>query len=163
MRKTLAGLTLRPCLPSDQQFLFRLGERSFGAYAAYPEGTLAAMMSEPTAVSMIGELERAPVGFFVLDLEQLGRPLGPWQRPAAARLNAIAVVADRRGRGVGRYLLGQAEELARRYGAVSMTLMTAETNTVARRLFSSGGYQPILVVPRAYARGQGGVVMNKAL
>jgi ribosomal protein S18 acetylase RimI-like enzyme len=64
---------------------------------------------------------------------------------------------------VGRFLLDHAEALARGEGAVSLTLMTAETNARARRLFTSAGFHRLLVLDRAYARGQRGIVMSKAL
>jgi ribosomal protein S18 acetylase RimI-like enzyme len=99
----------------------------------------------------------------VLGFERLARGFGPWQRPAVARLNAIGVQPDLHGRGVGRFLLDQAEIVARDGGAVSLTLMTAETNVRARRLFLSGGFQLLLTVERAYARGQRGLVLTKAL
>jgi hypothetical protein len=41
--------------------------------------------------------------------------------------------------------------------------MTAETNVRARRLFFSGGFQHLLTVERAYARGQRGLLLTKAL
>jgi ribosomal protein S18 acetylase RimI-like enzyme len=104
-----------------------------------------------------------PVGFYVLGLDRLARSFGPWERPAVARLNAIGVQPDLHGRGVGRFLLDDAVALAREEGAVSLTLMTAETNARARRLFVSAGFQRLLVLERAYARGQRGIVMIKAL
>jgi ribosomal protein S18 acetylase RimI-like enzyme len=168
MRKTTADLILRPRHPTDDAFLFGLSDRLFTAYSLHPTGSMASMLSERGALTRLAVPEaspeaRPPAGFFVLGFERLGRSFGPWHRPAVARLNAIGVQPDLQGRGVGRFLLEHAEALARGEGAVSLTLMTAETNARARRLFASAGFQILLVLERAYARGQRGVVMTKPL
>jgi GNAT superfamily N-acetyltransferase len=163
MRKTSTDLILRPRLPSDDAFLHRLSDRVFAPYSMHPAASLISMMGEDGALSMVAERGASPIGFFVLGVERLARSFGPWHRPAASRLNAIGVEPDLHGRGVGRFLLESALECARTEGAVTMTLMTAETNARARRLFVAAGFQVLFVAPRAYARGQRGVVMTRAL
>jgi GNAT superfamily N-acetyltransferase len=163
MRKTTADLILRPRRPSDDAFIYPLSDRIFAAYSIRPTGSMASMIAEQGALVRVAERQAQPAGFFVVALERLARSFGPWPRPAVARLNAIGVQPDVQGRGVGRFLLSRAEELARDEGAVSLTLMTAETNARARRLFASAGFQQLLVLDRAYARGQRGIVMTKAL
>jgi len=165
MRKTTADLILRPRRPSDDAFIYPLSDRIFAAFSRHPTGAMASMLSEGGAIVRVAERVRGPtpVGFYVLGLDRLARSFGPWERPAVARLNAIGVQPDLHGRGVGRFLLEHAEALARDQGAVSLTLMTADTNTRARRLFVSAGFQRLLVLERAYARGQRGIVMTKAL
>jgi ribosomal protein S18 acetylase RimI-like enzyme len=163
MRKTTADLSLRPRRPSDDAFIYPLSDRIFAAYSRHPTGSMASMLAERGAVVRVAERPSGPAGFFVVAFERLGRAFGPWAHPAAARLNAIGVQPDLQGRGVGRFLLDRAEALSRDEGAVVLTLMTAETNTRARRLFTSTGFQTVLSVEGAYARGQRGFVMTKAL
>lgn len=163
MRKNTMELSLRPRRVSDDGFIYRLSDRVFSAYSAHPGSTMASILHEPGARVMIAEHGRAAVGFFAMGVEHLGRPFGPWQRPAVAYLNAISVQPDLHGRGVGRFLLERAEEAARAAGAVSMSLMTADTNDRAQHLFESAGYHRLLVLQRAYTRGQRGIVMTKAL
>ena len=163
MRKTTIDLSLRPRRPTDDRFIYRLSDEVFSAYSVHPGSAMGSMLGEPGARAMIAEHGRRAVGFFVIDVEPLGRPFGPWQRPALARLNAISVQPELHGRGVGRFLLDHAEETARAGGAVSMTLMTADTNGRAQHLFESAGYQRLFVLSNAYARGQRGIVMTKAL
>ncbi len=163
MRKTTADLLLRPRRPDDDPFIYRLIDRIFAPYSMHPTGSMASMLGEPYARTFVAEHGPELAGFFVLGFERLGRSFGPWQRPAVARLNAIGVQPDLHGRGVGRLLLDHAEAVARDAGAVSMTLMTAETNTRARRLFRAGGFQVLFTLDRAYARGQRGVIMSKML
>ena len=178
MRKTTADLILRPRRPADDGFIYRLSDRLFAPYSRHPTGSMASMLAERGALAFVAEVEAevargrrdggaaetpAPAGFIVLGFERLARSFGPWQRPALARLNAIGVQPDLHGRGVGRFLLDRAEALAREAGAVSLTLMTAETNARARRLFVAGGFQALFTLDQAYARGQRGIVMTKAL
>ena len=55
-------------------------------------------------------------------------------------LEALCVVADRRGKGIGRALMDAAIDLARRHGAAEMHLGTGADDTVARRLYESLGF-----------------------
>jgi ribosomal protein S18 acetylase RimI-like enzyme len=163
MRKTTADLILRPRRPTDDGFIYRLSDRIFAPYSRQPTGSMASMLSERGALAFVAELPGSPpAGFIVLGFERLTQPYGPWQRPALARLNAIGVQPDLHGRGVGRFLLDRAEGVARDAGAVSLTLMTAETNVRARRLFTGAGFQILFSIEHAYARGQRGLVMTKA-
>jgi ribosomal protein S18 acetylase RimI-like enzyme len=179
MRKTTADLILRPRLPSDDGFIYRLSDRIFAPYSRHPTGSMASMLSEHGALVFVADTRAVivapahpdpdacapgrPAGFFVLGFDGLPLRFGPWQRPAVARLNAIGVQPDLHGRGVGRFLLEHAEAVARDAGAVSLTLMTAETNARARRLFVAAGFQRLFSLEQAYARGQRGIVMTKLL
>jgi ribosomal protein S18 acetylase RimI-like enzyme len=163
MPKTIADLYLRPRFATDDLFLEQLSLRLFSPYTAHPDRATLAMVDERDAVTMVAELGGAPVGFFVVALQRHARAYGPWQKPSLGRLNAIGVVPEHHGRGVGRFLLDEAEATARDKGAVSMTLMTADSNARARRLFVSAGYQQLYMLQRAYLRGQRGLVMTKAL
>jgi len=163
MRKATTDLFLRAKRPSDEGFIYKLSDRVFAPYSLHPVAAMATMLDEPGSLTMVAFRGASPAGFFVLGVERLTRSFGPWKRPALARLNAIGVEPDLVGRGIGRFLLDHAEDLARAEGAVSLTLMTAESNARARRLFEQSGLQPLYVIERAYARGQRGIVMTKAL
>lgn len=56
-------------------------------------------------------------------------------------LNDLFVREDARGKGVGRKLIGAAAEFAKAVGAVRLTLSTALTNTDARAVYESLGWQ----------------------
>jgi ribosomal protein S18 acetylase RimI-like enzyme len=66
----------------------------------------------------------------------LGRP-----RPGEAWIYDIEVNPEHRGKGHGRALLQAAEEEAAKHGSKSIGLNVFGTNTVARRLYESAGYQ----------------------
>jgi ribosomal protein S18 acetylase RimI-like enzyme len=177
--ETTANLAIRPRLASDDDFVLRLSDRLFAPYSRRPRATVASMLVEPGAITMIAEsgaeLPAAGVdrlaaerterraGFFVLTVKRLGKPFGPWDDPATSHLDAIGVRADLRGRGVGRFLLANALAAARARGAVSMGLMTADTNLRALQLFAAAGFAHVLALDEAYARGQRGIFMLKPL
>lgn len=163
MRKTTTDLILRPRRAADDDFIFRLSDRVFSPYSRHPTGSMASMVSERGARVIVAEQASTEVGFYVLGKETRDRPYGPFERPTLARLNAICVLPGLHGRGIGALLLQHAESLAREAGALSMTLMTADTNARAQRLFKSAGYLRLFVVEHAYARGQRGIVMTKLL
>jgi ribosomal protein S18 acetylase RimI-like enzyme len=162
-RLALHTLALRPARADDADFMATLSGRVFAAYSRDPETAVLRMASERGADVFIAEAEGEPVGFGVLESTRYEGDFGPFHRPAVARLEAIAVRPDLFGRGVGKRLLAHAEALARERGAVSLSLLTAENNARARRLFGRHGFQALVVIEGAYARGQRGIAMIKAL
>jgi len=65
------------------------------------------------------------------------------EAPGSWYINAVATDAEYRGKGVGRKLLGLAEQLAGASGAGTISLIVAEENAGARRLYEILGYQII--------------------
>jgi GNAT superfamily N-acetyltransferase len=86
-------------------------------------------------VSLVAESAGMVAG--ILDMEYHQR-LGD-HRPQA-RVNDVVVAATIRGRGVGRLLLGRAEDLARRRGCFRMTLVTAAWREEAHRFYEREGW-----------------------
>ena len=70
---------------------------------------------------------------------------------------AIAVAPEHQGRGVGRALLSQVEELARQYRGREIHLHTAKDNLFARLLFERAGYKVLGSKKRYYPQGQAAV------
>lgn len=174
-------VTLEPRNLSDDPFLLRLSERVFASYSVFPVATMASMLEEPFTLTMVARTRRASraaapgevgelptsrgdsVGFFVLGIEHYGRAYGPIALPVLARLNAIAVLPELQGKGIGSFLLEGAMLVARRQGALSISLMTATANRAARRLFDRQGFRYLFAVEAAYAKSQRAFVMNKVL
>jgi ribosomal protein S18 acetylase RimI-like enzyme len=63
-----------------------------------------------------------------------------WSEGLECYLAELYVVPERRGRGLGRALMEAAIELARRAGADTMDLGTAEDDRAARALYESMGF-----------------------
>ena len=63
-----------------------------------------------------------------------------WKATLDSYLEELYVVADQRGRGIGRALMEAAIDVARREGAANMHLGTGEDDTAARALYESLGF-----------------------
>jgi ribosomal protein S18 acetylase RimI-like enzyme len=61
--------------------------------------------------------------------------------PGSWYVNAVATDSAYRGQGVGRKLMEKAEELANLASATALSLIVAEQNVQARRLYEKLGYQ----------------------
>lgn len=158
-----ATLTFRSRATADDPFILDLSERVFAAYSRDPVGSTRSMLDEREAEVAVAVRGQTRVGFGILGLRRLHRDVGPWRRPVAAHLDAIAVRPDMHGAGIGGALLDHLVDVALARAAVSLSLLTAESNTRARRLFESAGFLPLLRVGQSYAGGQPGIWMFKPL
>lgn len=129
---SLADLPLLvPLFDAYRQFYGRASDR------ALAERFLHERLSQGDAVLLLA-LSSAGQG---LGLAQL---FPSFSSVAAARifvLNDLFVTPEARRRGVGRMLLGLAEDEARRRGALRMTLSTQHANMHAQALYRSAGWQ----------------------
>jgi ribosomal protein S18 acetylase RimI-like enzyme len=157
------NITIRPSFDGDEEFVHELGSEVFSAYSYDPRRAISSILAERGTETLVAELDSLRVGFVVLQYAQLTRDFGPWVRPTAARINAIAVWPHAQGRGIGRRLLESAEEAARGRSSRSLSLATAEENTRARRLFGAGGFVQFARLEHYYAGAQTAVLMHRAL
>lgn len=153
----------RAATEGDRDFIERVSRDGFAAYARDPAKSIRWMAREPTTLVELAVDAREPLGFFILRLIRHPRAFGPWARPSVARLDAIAVAPEARGRGVGRALLDHAERTAMDEGAVVLSLATALQNHVARELFGRAGYQALAPLGPYYRGGKHAVAMVKCL
>lgn len=87
--------------------------------------------------------------------------------PGSWYVNAVATDSAYRGQGVGRMLMEKAEQLAAESRATTMSLIVAEQNAAAHRLYEMLGYQvaarrPIVQFPNCPHTGDW-ILMTKAL
>lgn len=80
-----------------------------------------------------------------------------------ARLYSIAVDPGRRGRGLGRRLLDDAEALARADGRTRLRLEVRADNPAALALYERAGYLRIAHLPGYYDDGGDGLRLEKAI
>jgi ribosomal protein S18 acetylase RimI-like enzyme len=163
MRKSTAGVTLRPRTAADDRFILKLSERLFTRYSSDPVSTTGGMLDEPGAAVVVAEHNRTRAGFAIVGFFRSPKDVGPWQKPTIARLNAIAVRPEVQGLGIGRLLVARAEDIALSERAVSLMLLTAETNVRARAMFESAGFMSIVRLFDCYRGGQSGIAMMKPL
>ena len=129
-----------------------LCQAAFGEYSSDAGSRATAMLKADTQL-FVCERDGRPVGFAALTF-------GP---PSLARLDAIAVVEEWRGRGIGQALLAVAEGRARHAGASRLRLVTADSNLAALDLFLKHGYRIVRTCPRYYQRGQNAHVLERDL
>ncbi|MDF2693711.1 MAG: hypothetical protein K0S65_2094 [Labilithrix sp.] len=155
--------TIRPARLDDEDFLVALSTRVFRAYAHDAARAMRRMIRTRTSAISVAEHAETRIGFVVVDVRDLGRDYGPLKRPSVAHLDAIAVRPNMSSQGIGQRLLAHAESTARARGAISMSLLTAETNTDAQRLFLNAGFQVLASFEDVYIGGQRALSMFKAL
>jgi len=155
--------SIRPARPDDEDFLVALSVRVFHRYAPDAARAMRRMMRSRTSQIAVAEHGDTRIGFVVVDIRPLGRDFGPFKQPSVAHLDAIAVRPNMSSQGIGQRLLAHAETIARSSGAVTMSLLTAETNTGAQRLFLNAGFQMLARFDETYAGGQRAISMFKAL
>lgn len=108
----------------------------------------------------VGELNSYP---------QVVRPLIQLEAlvPGAWYVNAVAILEQYRGLGIGSVLMGEAERLARECDATRMSLIVAEENDGAKRLYEKLGYRVMAaraIVPfKGFVYGGDWVLMVKKL
>lgn len=104
------------------------------------ERLVPALRAHPTALVLLAFVDSGPVGiavgFFGLSTFR-ARPL--------LNIHDLAVVAEYRGKGVGRALLREAENRALRRGCCKLTLEVQEANARARALYASFGFEDFVV------------------
>lgn len=83
------------------------------------------------------------------DFPALFRPLQELENRALESwyVNVLACYPEHRGQGLGSRLLDLAEEIARAEELSRMSLIVANANTRARRLYESKGYQELATAP----------------
>ncbi len=153
-------ITVRRAGTADRPFLAEmLYEAAFPPDASRPPLDLA--MLEPRNRRFLDDWPSRPGDIGVIVLEG-GRPIGaawcrcfrgpevlsPYADPAIPEL-AIAIVPDRRGRGVGRKLLMALCEEARVEGLGGVDLGVGVSNTPAVRLYQALGFQEIITDGRS--------------
>ena len=153
------GVVLRPGTTQDLPFVNTLAAQAFVAYGDY-SGVLPAWLADPGVQTVLAEDEQArPLGFAML----APRPPRRLTLAVGGELLAIAVVGDRRRRGIGRLLVEEVERRARAARMRELRLSTAATNLVARRLYASLGFAVLTQYVRFYPSGQSALEMAKRL
>lgn len=155
--------TIRPVQATDEDFLVSLSARVFRPYAVNPGRSMRQLIESKTSEIFVAVHGETHLGFVVVHIEALGRNFGTLELPSVAHLDAIAVRPNLSSQGLGRRLLSYAESFARKRGALSMSLLTAETNTDAQRMFLGAGYQMLALIDGVYADQQRGFSMFKSL
>ena len=95
-----------------------------------------AISADPSYTTLVAERGGKVLGMVGLHFERLYESDGNF-----ARIMALVVGSEHRGRGVGRTLISAAEDWARRRGATDVMLTTHKRRTDAHRFYRSMGYE----------------------
>lgn len=124
------------------------------SYARDPMGGSSGL-SESVRRDLVAELRRRP--WVVTLLAVLGsRPVGliiamegfsTFQARPLLNIHDVAVLPEFRGRGIGRFLFEEVEQVALKRGCCKLTLEVLEKNTGARGLYRRLGFAPYELDP----------------
>ncbi len=119
--------------------------------ATYDRKTIAGQEEEGSGFFWICADER-PVGTLVLGLETDGEKNGE-STEKAVMIDVIAIKKEFTGRGYGQEALLCIEEYARERGILKLTLLVADTNSRARRLYEKAGFRTARRRPEFFCVG----------
>ena len=144
-------MVLAPCAAGDLGFVARLAHEAFDEYT--PRSVSHTLDIVQRCETMLAWRGRRRVGFAAVGVGGTG----------VLVLQAIAVVGEERGRGVGRALMHWLDQLARARRASRIEACTADSNLAALELFRRHAYALVRRHPRFYERGQAACVLCKEL
>jgi ribosomal protein S18 acetylase RimI-like enzyme len=148
-----AAPTVRKSDADDESFVGRLGGDAFGDFDPRAREHTLELVRAPRTATLVACIAAERLGFVVVERAQ----------DCVVLVQAIAVAAHARGRGVGRLLLAAAERVAERWGAPGLRLCTAQANVEALELFLKHGFRIERRMANFYAKGQDACTLVKAL
>ena len=154
VRRSEGFYTIKPLNRRDLGSLLKLSARCFKQTESYNRETFEYLLREPKVVSYQARtLSNELVGFLFV--------MGNHVR--TAHITTVAVAPEFRLRGIGDRLISHAEVTLRKKGLDSIVLEVRESNSAARRLYSSRGYKVVQVLRSYYADGEDACLMSKSL
>ena len=115
MLEVTQTLVVRPRHPKDDAFILELARSAFARYASAPARTVARLVRDPAARTYVAVAGARTLGIAIVSVTRV-RPWGPYDDPALAHLDAIAVASDVQRHGIGRALLTRVEDHAAERG-----------------------------------------------
>lgn len=146
-------MILRPFRDSDFERLYQIDQACFPPGISYSRQEIASYIADPDSETWVAEEGSEIVGFLIAGRE--GRK--------SSHVITVDVIEEWRRRGIGAALMNAAEEWARRRGAESIYLETAEDNFAAQQFYQARGYSKIERVEGYYSNGRAAWVMAKRL
>ncbi len=113
----------------------------------------------------LGELKNNFATYLVCDYEgEVAAYGGIWVVFEDAHITNVAVGTDFRGQGMGKKLMLELEEVARRKKAVRILLEVRPSNATALKLYDSLGYTPTGLREKYYSdNGEDAIIMTKMI
>jgi ribosomal-protein-alanine N-acetyltransferase len=146
-------MELRPFIAADLRTLYEIDQACFPPGISYSHEELVKFIAQPNSKTWVAVEHDRIIGFLVA--ERQPRRVG--------HIITIDVLEAWRRRGVGKALMGAAEDWAGRQGLLKVYLETAEDNVTAQRFYESRGYRKVDVVEHYYSNGSAAWVMAKRI
>ncbi len=146
MSRKEININLRPATREDWSFIKDLAGEAFAVFGPYRR-IVSDWLADHFVRTYLLEVEDRPAGFFMLGLMLPSFLL--WN----IELMAIAVIPSLRGQGLGRFMLTEAEKVARLRGYRLLRAHVGCQNQPALRLFQQAGFQIKKHLSRYYPSG----------
>lgn len=165
MQPDSTPLVVRPAVSQDLARLVAIDAQCFSVGIAYPRAELAALLREPSVLTLVAEASSTIAGFAALGIHPAPRLANASHAAAALQgeLITIDVLPEFRRRGVGCQLHHALEEWLRAQEGNSIELHVAVDNAEALRFYRHQGYVVIERVPRYYLSTLDAWCMQKIL
>lgn len=147
------AIVLRPGGPDDLDALLRLEQAAFSGDQLDRRAFRHALRS-PTMTLCVAESGKALLGYVLVERRR---------NSSIARLTSVAVAPDASGRGLGRQLVGAAEQTSRGLGGKLIRLEVRSDNGRARTLYEGLGYRLFATVDDYYEDGAAALRFEKTL
>jgi [ribosomal protein S18]-alanine N-acetyltransferase len=151
------GIRLRGFRKHDLVQLYELDQLCFPADIAYSMSDLRYFLNNARCFSLVAEGPKATVAGFTI-VERVRR-----RGKMTGHIVTIDVGPWMRRKGLGRLLLGAAEEQLKREGAALLTLEVAEDNLGAQAFYHQSGFTDTGRIPDYYAGRLDAQVMEKSI
>jgi len=152
-RAETGGIRIRAAEARDLDALVEL-ENAVFASDRISRRSFREFLTSPRAILRVAEADGAIAGYSLV-LSRRGT--------AAARLYSLAVDQSRRGAGLGRALLADAEAAAYAADRAVLRLEVGAGNAAAKALYKASGYREVARLPQYYEDGEDAVRMEKRL
>lgn len=143
-----AALDISPIRPDEHDAVSRIVIDTYRTvdFTIHPEYgdelvDVARRAADPNVVVLVARLDGRPVGHAAVVLGD--SPMADHVEPEASSLRMVAVLPEAQGRGVGRALIVEAMDVARRAGRTSMRLYTQPMMQAAQHIYESLGFRRV--------------------
>lgn len=147
---------LRLFRSEDFDQLYAIEQLCFQPPIRFPRTYLRELLNMRDAAAWVAEEDSALVGFAIVEWSSLHDEI-------TAYIQTIEVLAEHRGKGIGKALLRHLEDSALHAGAVQIWLHVDAENQPAVRLYEAQGYAKLGMQRHYYARNRPALVYQKHL
>ncbi len=147
-------MRIRPLTFLDLEQIYEVEVSSFEF--PYSKLTLLGWTILHSDTSVVAVEDGKVVGYCIAALEKKGNTL-------RGHILSVAVRPEYRGKGIGKRMLMEVENILKKKGAEYVYLEVEENNVAARRLYESLGYKEAGKIERYYPWGANAIVMVKRL